>query len=245
MTVNIDGKKLDFKKLNEKVHQAADRGAAKIVLKNVNGQRYIAAGLKSEIRIDIEGVPGNDLGAFMDGPQIRVFGNVQEAVGNTMNGGKIYVHGSAGDILGYAMRGGEIFVKGNVGYRAGIHMKAYRDMLPLIVIGGKAQDYLGEYMAGGILIVLGLSGGALVGDYVGTGMHGGVIYVRGEVHKYQLGKEVGIVTASAGDSNILQKYVKEFCGEFGIKYSKQIFAVEKFFKIVPVTHRPYGNLYAY
>lgn len=49
------------------------------------------------------------------------------------------------DATGYAMRGGKIFVRGNAGYRAGIHMKAYKDKTPVLVIGGKAGSFLGEY----------------------------------------------------------------------------------------------------
>lgn len=54
------------------------------------------------------------------------------------------------------MRGGEIYVRGNAGYRAGIHMKAYRDKRPVMVIGGRTGSFLGEYQAGGYIIVLGL-----------------------------------------------------------------------------------------
>ena len=43
------------------------------------------------------------------------------------------------------MRGGRIYVKGNAGYRAGIHMKAYREHLPVLVIGGKAGSFLARY----------------------------------------------------------------------------------------------------
>jgi len=62
-------------------------------------------------------------------------------------------------------------------------MKEYQDKRPVIVIGGFAQDFLGEYMAGGVLVVLGLT---LDGDavhnarFVGTGMHGGKLYIRGK-----------------------------------------------------------------
>lgn len=58
-----------------------------------------------------------------------------------MNDGRIVVHGDAGDAVGYAMRGGEIYVEGSAGYRAGIHMKAYQDKKPVIVIGGKAGSF--------------------------------------------------------------------------------------------------------
>ena len=47
----------------------------------------------------------------MNGGTIEVFGNGQEAVGNTMGGGSVTVHGHVGDTLGYAMRDGEIYVE--------------------------------------------------------------------------------------------------------------------------------------
>ena len=134
--------------------------AITISLKNVIGQRYIGDGVKGNVKIKIYGVPGNDMAAFMDGPEIEVFGNAQDGVANTMNSGKIIVHGSSGDITGYSMRGGEIYIRDNVGWRSGIHMKSYLDKFPAIVIGGKAGNFLGEYMAGGLIIVLGLDSGA-------------------------------------------------------------------------------------
>ena len=35
-------------------------------------------------------------------------------------------------------------------------MKEYKNLRPAIVIGGCAGSFLGEYMAGGIIIILGL-----------------------------------------------------------------------------------------
>jgi glutamate synthase domain-containing protein 3 len=131
----------------------------------------------------------------MDGPTIEVFDNSQDGGGNTMNAGNVYIHGHAGDVCGYGMRGGRFFVLGDVGYRVGIHMKAYMGKTPVIVIGGTAGHFLGEYMAGGIIVLLGLekrAGQPIAGDYLGTGMHGGTIFVRGEVDSRRVGKEVGI-----------------------------------------------------
>jgi len=84
-------------------------------------------------------------------------GNAQDATGDTMNDGTIYIHGNSGDVCGYAMRGGKIFIRDNAGYRTGIHMKQYKEKKPVIVIGGTAGSFLGEYLAGGIIIVLGLN----------------------------------------------------------------------------------------
>lgn len=41
------------------------------------------------VLIEIEGVPGEDLAAFMDGPRIIVHNNAQDGVGNTMNSGQV------------------------------------------------------------------------------------------------------------------------------------------------------------
>jgi glutamate synthase domain-containing protein 3 len=152
----IDSKNLSFKDLNFKIKDTLKNIEPIIILKNVLGQRYIGDGIKAKARIKIYGIPGNDLAAFMDGPEIEVFGNGQDGIGNTMNSGTIIIHGDCGDIAGYSMRGGEIYIKGDVGYRSGINMKSYIEKIPVIIIGGKAGNFLGEYMAGGIIIVLGL-----------------------------------------------------------------------------------------
>lgn len=243
MKINAGG--VDFKELNDRVHASVRKGVKSLTLEGVNGQRYIGCGLKSKIKITVEGVPGNDLAAFMDGPTITVKGNGQDAIGNTMNAGKVIVHGSAGDVIGYAMRGGQIYIKRDVGYRVGIHMKSYKHNFPVIVAGGRAGDFFGEYMAGGIMILLGLNRGAepIVGEWVGTGMHGGTIYVRGSVEDYQLGKEVKAINASEKDLARIKPYLKEFCEHFGYKL-KEIQS-EKFIKLVPGSKRPYGKVYSY
>ncbi|HEY5500740.1 MAG TPA: hypothetical protein VIK09_02005, partial [Candidatus Humimicrobiaceae bacterium] len=199
-----------------------------IELNNVLGQRYIGDGIQNKINILINGIPGNDLAAFMDGPEIEIFGNVQDGTGNTMNSGKVIIHGSAGDILGYSMRGGEIYVKQDVGYRSGIHMKSFLDKFPVIVIGGKAGHFLGEYMAGGIIIVLGFDSpinkmknfylfddDEIVGDYIGTGMHGGKIFVRGEINNHKLGKEIIKSKISNEDEDIIKTYIGNYFKYFG------------------------------
>lgn len=244
--VVVDARGLPFRELNERLWALVKDGVRSIVIRNVLGQRYIGTNLQQAVRVRIEGVPGNDLGAFMDGPQIEVMGNAQDGCGNTMNSGSLVIHGSAGDIIGHSMRGGKIFVRDNVGYRVGIHMKEYEDVRPVIVIGGTAQHFLGEYMAGGVLIVLGrnLAAGELhPSRYVGTGMHGGMILLRGEIATTYLGKEVGIVPLTADDQWLLQKYVGEYAEHYGLDVAELL--TGDFKKLIPNTKRPYGRLYAY
>ena len=244
--VKIDASGVFYRQLNARLRDAVSNGAQRIELKNVYGQRYIGSDLDRPVEIDIFGTPGNDLGVFMDGPKITVHGNAQDGCGNTMNNGEIVVHGHAGDIIGLSARGGKIFVREDVGYRAGIHMKEYRDKKAVVVVGGTAQDFLGEYMAGGILILLGLNlgeGQHHKANFIGTGMHGGVIYLRGSIEGYQLGKEVGVAEPEEKDCQILQKFVSEFASHFG--YEAERILKHRFIKLFPLWIRPYGRLYAY
>jgi len=244
--VTIDASGIFYRDLNAKLRQLVLNGTGRIALHNVYGQRYIGTDLDKPAEIEISGTPGNDLGAFMNGSRIIVHGNAQDGCGNTMNSGEIIVHGHAGDILGLSARGGKIFIRGNVGYRAGIHMKEYQDRKPMIVIGGTAQDFFGEYMAGGILVLLGLNlkeGEYHKANFIGTGMHGGVIYMRGNVQHFQLGKEVGVAELDEKDDPILEELVGKFAHHFG--YDAQEILKHKFTKLFPLYLRPYGRLYAY
>src|SRR3990170_2648888 len=239
--INAEG--MHYRDLNSLLRDISSNGAKRIEIHNVYGQRYIGTDLDADIQIDIYGTPGNDLGAFMSGPKLVVHGNAQDGCGNTMNDGLIVVHGHAGDITGYAMRGGKIFVRDDVGYRVGIHMKEYQDKKPQMVIGGIAQDFLAEYMAGGVVVVLGLNlreGERCSARFVGTGMHGGVLYTRGDI----MGLGEGTKTMKAGkrDLRVIEGLVREFCGYFGFDFEKVMGM--RFQKILPLSKRPYEKLYS-
>jgi glutamate synthase domain-containing protein 3 len=242
----IDASGVYYRDLNDILREAVSNGTRRIELRNVYGQRYIGTDLNVPVEIEILGTPGNDLGAFMNGPRITVRGNAQDGCGNTMNEGEIIVHGHAGDIIGLAARGGKIFVREDVGYRAGIHMKEYKGRKPVLVIGGTAQDFAGEYMAGGVMILLGLTlaeGEPHKARFIGTGMHGGVIYLRGSVEEHQLGKEVGVAELEESDLQLLKDYVGQFSRYFG--YNADEIMKSEFVKLFPRWLRPYGRLYAY
>jgi glutamate synthase domain-containing protein 3 len=244
--IKLNAKALSHRELNAKLRRLISDGVHRIELYNVCGQRYIGTDLGKPVEIDISGTPGNDLGAFMYGPRIIVHGNAQDGCGNTMDNGEVIVHGHAGDILGLSARGGKIFVRDDVGYRAGIHMKEHEGKKPVVVIGGTAQDFVGEYMAGGILVLLGLNlkeGERQKANFIGTGMHGGNIYIRGDVQDFQLGKEVGAAELDENDSLVLKELVSEFAHHF--RHNATEILRYKFTKLFPLYLRPYGRLYAY
>lgn len=244
--ISIDAIDMGYKDLNKKIRELVSSGTKEIQLDNICGHKFIGDGLKGKAKITINGIPGNDLAAFMDGPELYIMANGQDGIGNTMNSGKVVIHGHAGDVIGYAMRGGKIFIKTDVGYRVGIHMKSYANSIPIIVIGGKASNFFGEYMAGGVMVLLGLNlkdGENIAGDYIGTGMHGGVIYVRGDIDDYYLGREVKKTELDESDMEKLKPLVLEYCEHFGC--DPAMVMSKKFIKLVPKSHRPYGNLYAH
>ncbi|MHA1608142.1 MAG: hypothetical protein ACTSWP_11555 [Candidatus Freyarchaeota archaeon] len=237
----IDASKLSFRELNQRIRALAMDGASEIEVVNVNGQRYIGAGLRGNLTIKIYGTPGNDLAVFMDGPTILVYGNGQDGVCNTMNNGLVVVHGDVRDIPGYSMRGGTLLVKGNAGYRVGIHMKAYGESVPKIVIGGVGSDFLGEYMAGGVIVVLNLNDEeSPVGFYTGTGMHGGAIYIRGKVRESDLGVGARIAPIKKSEIGMINELVKLYSASFNTPLE---ISPTEFMKVTFKTRRPFGSLY--
>lgn len=231
---------MSFQQLNQQIHACPD---AEITLTEVMGQRYIASGLTGK-RLAIHGIPGNALGAYVDDCRVEVFGNAQDATGDTMNAGEIIIHGSSGDATGYAMRGGMILVEGNVGYRAGIHMKAYKDQVPVLVVGGEAGSFLGEYQAGGYVVVLGLNttGRAPVGRFCAAGMHGGKIFLRTEAElPFDLPSQVSAHRADAKELEEIRPFVEKYAHAFGRNAAEILRGA--FQVLIPNTANPYKSLY--
>lgn len=237
MTV-IDVRNMEFKDVNERIRKSGDD----CTLVGCCGQRFIAAGMAGK-NIVIEGVPGNALGAYLNGARITVNANVQDAVGDTMNAGEIVVYGNIGDTAGYAMRGGQIYVKGNAGYRAGIHMKAYKEKMPVMVIGGAAGSFLGEYQAGGKIIVLGLNSKdkKIVGYFPCTGMHGGKIYLRSDCRDVVFPDQVNTRPATEEDLEEIRDYIEKYCRLFDADMEEVLDA--PFTVVVPDTENPYKQMY--
>lgn len=237
----INANDVGYYDLNKAIVECPD---ADIIVENAIGQRYIGCGVAGKT-ITINGTPGNALGAYLDGSKIIVNGNGQDAIGDTMNDGEIIVHGSCGDTTGYAMRSGKIFVQGNAGYRVGIHMKEYQQYFPKIIIGGKVGDFLGEYQAGGIIVVLGIGyeQECPVGAFVGTGMHGGYIFIRTEHEPKGLPVQVCCEKASEQDKEKIKEYVEEFAENFGCDAAELL--ASNYYKLTPNTASPYKQLYTH
>ena len=245
MSAATDGRRVElslgtahFREANQKVRAALDE-ADIVELHDVFAQRYLGNGMPAGKRLEIHGVPGNDLACFMDGGQIEVFGNAQEQVANTMNDGLIVIHGRCGDAAGYGMRGGKVFIRDGCGWRVGINMKQYRQACPTIVIGGDAGTFLAEYMAGGIIVLLGSPGAHLA-----SGMHGGVIYLRTALDEADVPEGLEQLPLDDDDVAVLVPLLEEYNRYFAGDGKTVATDADGFVALRPASRRPYSSLYA-
>ena len=189
----INAVDLSSYELNRQIKIKLSDNEKSITLLNVRGQRYLGVDLPKGTKLHIYGTPGNCLANFNKGTEICVYGSAEDNVADTMYEGKIIIHGDSRDVIGYALQGGKIFVKGNVGNRAFILMREYEESRPVVIVGGRADDYFGEYMAGGLAMVLGIDSidsvneEQLVGNFLATGMLRGSIYIRGKINSDSIG----------------------------------------------------------
>ena len=231
---------MHFRELNEQIRACPD---AEIEIDGCLGQRYIGSGLADKTLL-VGGIPGNALGAYLDGGTIVTEGNAQDAAGDTMNDGAIIIHGSCGDGAGYAMRGGKIYIHGDVGYRAGIHMKAYRGkaagprrgrhggQLPRGVPGGRRDRRARPAQA---------RRDAAHRYFCGTGMHGGKMFLRCAERPEGLPERIRAAEASAADLTEIGGYLDEFCAAFG--EDRRELLAERFWVLTPGGENPYRRLY--
>ena len=122
-------------------------------------------------------------------------------------------------------------------------MKQYKDKVPVLVIGGRTGSFLGEYQAGGVIVVLGLhtDGKKIVHNFPCAGMHGGKIFLRGSCEDIEFPHQVTAKAAEPAELAEIQEYVSEFCREFGCNY-EEIMA-SPFTVVTPDSKNPYKQMY--
>jgi glutamate synthase (NADPH/NADH) large chain len=146
-------------------------------------QYYGDAGLPDcAIRINLTGVAGQSLGAFLsNGVSIYVNGAGNDYVGKGMHGGRIVITNElagekfslAGNTCLYGATGGKLYVTGQVGERF-----AVRNSGCTAIVEGTG-DHPCEYMTGGVVVILGKTG-----VNFGAGMTGGVAFVYDINHEF-------------------------------------------------------------
>jgi glutamate synthase domain-containing protein 1/glutamate synthase domain-containing protein 3 len=185
-SIDIDARDVPYNALNGKILQ---EGKNRLEINNVSGHRYIGINFsRGEKNLSMYGNPGNCLMNLNENNTALVYGNVADDCCDSMIGGFVKIYGDAGDIMGQALAGGRIYVRGNVGNRACIQMREYGEERPAVIIHGRFDDYLGEYMAGGTVIVLS-NGSRNFGKHIGSGMMGGEMFISGHVSSRNIGMQ--------------------------------------------------------
>jgi glutamate synthase (ferredoxin) len=189
-------KSLDLTQLLDICKPAIERGEkvkATLSIRNVN--RVVGTILGHEItkkhwyglpedtvHLKFNGSAGQSLGAFIPkGVTLELEGDANDYVGKGMSGGKIIVYppaGStfnadeniiAGNVALYGATAGELFLRGMAGERFAVRNSG----VDTVVEG--VGDHGCEYMTGGRVVILGLTGRNFA-----AGMSGGVAYVLDE-----------------------------------------------------------------
>jgi glutamate synthase (NADPH/NADH) large chain len=143
-------------------------------------KRYGTKGLPdATIRLKFVGSAGQSFGAFVPhGIEMTLEGDSNDYLGKGLSGGRIILHPDrrakfvahenviAGNVIGYGATSGEIFISGTVGERFCV-----RNSGVTAVVEG-VGDHGCEYMTGGRVVVLGITGRNFA-----AGMSGGISFV--------------------------------------------------------------------
>lgn len=154
---------------NQAVHDATD--GAHFVAEESQGQHALAAGIKGDLTVDINGPAGYYAAGMNDGGTVTIVGNAGVGVAENMMSGRVHVTGDASQSAGATAHGGLLVIDGNASARCGISMKGVD-----IVVGGNI-GHMSAFMAqAGRLVVCGDAGEAL-----GDSIYEARIYVKGTV----------------------------------------------------------------
>lgn len=159
-------------------------------------KRYGEAGLpRDTIRINMKGSAGQSLGAFLaPGVTIELEGDANDYVGKGLSGGRLIVYPPRaspfkaeeniiiGNVCFFGATSGHAFIRGIAAERF-----AVRNSGATLVVEGTG-DHGCEYMTGGRVVVLGLTGRNFA-----AGMSGGIAYVLDMSHSFSPKVNMGTV----------------------------------------------------
>src|SRR3712207_5217072 len=166
-------------------------------------RRYGDEGLpEGTIRIDFRGVAGQSFGAWLaKGLTLTLEGTTNDYVGKGLSGGRLAVFPSkvaayepeksivVGNVALYGATAGEAYFQGFAGERF-----AVRNSGAHAVVEG-VGDHACEYMTGGVVVVLGETGGNFA-----AGMSGGAAFVLDEAERFKNPCNMDLVGLEAVES---------------------------------------------
>jgi glutamate synthase (NADPH) large chain len=240
--------------------ERGERVVVKMMIRNVNRtvgtilgsevtRKYGAAGLPDDtINLKFTGSAGQSFGAFVPkGMTLSLEGDANDYVGKGLSGGKIIVYPPRsatfvpeenvliGNVALYGATGGRAFFRGRAGERFGV-----RNSGSLAVVEGLG-DHGCEYMTGGVVVVIGLTGRNFA-----AGMSGGSAFifdVTGDFpSKCNLEMVVHEPLREPEDLDMVRDLLIQHAGYTGSTVAARILgdwsrAVGKFVKVMPVDYR--------
>jgi glutamate synthase domain-containing protein 3 len=168
MSQVMDLSELSLRDLNARLHEATE---GHFVVSNPRGAHAVAAGITSDITVEVEGSVGYYAAGMNQRGEVTIRGNAGTGVAENMMSGTVRVTGSTTMSAGASGCGGLLVIEGDAGARCGISMKGVD-----IVVGGDI-GHIGAFMAqAGTLVVLGNAD-----HHLGDSIYEAEIFVRGEV----------------------------------------------------------------
>lgn len=166
--VTIDMAETTLRTLNATL-QSAPSGSFRVT--NPRGAHAVAAGLNSDIEVEIEGPVGYYCAGMHQVGSVTVRGNASTGLAENIMSGTVRITGNATMSVGATGHGGLVVVEGNAGARCGISMKGVD-----IIVGGNVGHMTGFMAQAGNLVVLGDAAADL-----GDSIYEANIFVRGSV----------------------------------------------------------------
>ncbi len=212
-------------------------------------QKYGAEGLPEDtIRFTFYGSAGQSFGAFIPkGMTMSLIGDANDYIGKGLSGGKLIVTPPdtstfdaedniiIGNTTFYGATSGEAYIRGVAGERFCVRNSGAR-----VVVEG-VGDHGCEYMTGGVVVNLGVTG-----KNFAAGMSGGVAYVYDPDHtlesKYN-SEMVGLeVIESAGDEQEIRQMIESHGKQTGSEAAERILADweterKHFVKVIPYDYQ--------
>ncbi|MCP3934659.1 MAG: hypothetical protein GY708_04730 [Actinomycetia bacterium] len=189
----IDMRNTSLRDLNRQLHEAT---SGHFVVTNPRGAHAVAAGIDSDIVVELRGSVGYYAAGMLQRGTVIVDGNAGTGVAENMMSGVARVTGSATMSAGATGCGGLLVIEGGAGARCGISMKGLD-----IVVGGDI-GHMGAFMAqAGNLVVLGDAD-----HHLGDSIYEADLFVRGDVAS--LGADCEEKEMSAEDVDLLTQLLE-------------------------------------
>ena len=123
-------------------------------------------------------------------------------------------------------------------------MKQYLGKKPVLVVGGTARAFLGEYMAGGLIVLLTRNGVKPFDEQgIASGIHGGEIFIRGDFDEKLLGVGARKLPCNSEDMDRVIPFIREFAQWFNLDEGPLMEG--QFYRITPASSRPFANKYTW